>query len=69
MLKGLFFVQNKNIWTVIKILFKFVPKHPIDNDSSMVYVTAWHRTGDKPWPEPMMTQFTDLYMFHPASMS
>ena len=25
-------------------------------------VMAWRQTGDKPLPEPMMTQFTDAYM-------
>ena len=28
----------------------------------------WHRTGAKPLPEPMMTQFIDEYMCHWASM-
>ena len=25
---------------------------------------AWRRTGDKPLPEPVMTQFIDAYMQH-----
>ena len=25
---------------------------------------AWHLIGDKPLPEPVMTQFTDAYMQH-----
>ena len=29
---------------------------------------AWRRSGNKPLPEPMMAQFTDAYMCHPASM-
>ena len=29
---------------------------------------AWHRTGDRPLPELMMTQFTDAYVRHQASM-
>ena len=50
----------------IKISLKFVPKGPIDNKSALVQVMvmAWHRTGDKPLPEPMRTQFTDAYMRH-----
>ena len=46
----------------------FVPEGPIDNKSSLVQIMAWHRTGDKPLPEPMMTQFNDTYMRHPTSM-
>ena len=36
----------------------FVPKGPIDNKSALVQVMACHRIGDKPLPEPMLTQFT-----------
>ena len=25
---------------------------------------AWHRTGDKPLPEPMLIQLTNTYMRH-----
>ena len=41
---------------------KFVPTGPIDNKAALVQVVAWHRTGDKPLPESMFTQFTDAYM-------
>ena len=40
---------------------KFVPKGPIDNNSALVQVMAWRSTDDKPLPEPMLTQFTDIY--------
>ena len=42
----------------------FVPNGPIDNKSALVKVMAWRRTGDKPLPEAMMTQFNDAYMRH-----
>ena len=48
----------------IQISLKFVPKGPIDKYSALVQVIAWHGTGDKPLPEPMLTQFTDAYMPH-----
>ena len=35
-----------------------------DNKSALVQAVAWRRTGDKPLPEPMMSQFTDAYMRH-----
>ena len=30
---------------------------------------AWHQTGAKPLPEPMMTQFTEAYMQNQGEMS
>ena len=56
--------MNENFGTLILISLKFVPKCPIDNDSALVQVTAWRRAGDKPLPEPMLTQFSDAYMRH-----
>ena len=40
---------------------RFFPKGPIDNKSTLVQVMAWHQTGDKLLPEPLLTQFTDTY--------
>ena len=57
-------ILNEKVRISIKISLKFVPKGPIDNKSALVQVMAWHRTGDKPLPEPMLTQFTDAYMRH-----
>ena len=48
----------------IQISLKFVPKCPIHKKSALVQVMAWRRTGDKPLPEPMLTQFTGAYMQH-----
>ena len=60
---------NGNVWIQIKISLKFVPKGPINNVSALVQIMAWHRTGNKPLSEPMMTQFNDAYMRHSASMT
>ena len=30
-----------------------------DNKSSLTQIMAWHRTGDKPFPEPKMTRIPD----------
>ena len=48
----------------IQISLKLVPRSPIDNKPVLVQVMAWRRTGDKPLPEPMMTQSIDAYMRH-----
>ena len=55
---------NANDRILIQISLKFVPRSPIDNKPALVQVMAWHRIGDKPLPEPMMTQFTNAYMEH-----
>ena len=48
----------------IQISLKFVPTGPVDNKSILVQQMAWYPPGDKPLPEPMLTQFTDAYMRH-----
>ena len=48
----------------IQISLKLVPRSPIDNKPVLVQVMTWRRTGDKPLPEPMMTQSIDAYMRH-----
>ena len=53
----------------IRISFQFVPKGPIDNMSALVQVMAWRRTGDKPLPDPRLTQSTDSYIPHSGDMS
>ena len=53
---------KENIWILIKISQKFVPRSPIDNKSTLVQVMAWRRTGDKSEPEQMPTQLTDAYI-------
>ena len=40
-----------------------------DDESSLVQVMAWHHPGAKTLTEPMMTQLTDTYMPHQASVS
>ena len=53
---------NENGWILIQNSLKFIPMSPIDNKPALVRVMAWRRTGAKPLPEPMMTQFTDAFM-------
>ena len=60
---------NENFSILIKISLKFVPKGPIDNNLALVQIMAWRRIGDKPLSEPMMTRFTDAYMWHEREMS
>ena len=48
---------------------KYVPRSPIGNKPALDQVMAWRQTGDKPLPEPMMSQFIDGYMRHQGEMS
>ena len=53
---------NEKAWILNNISLKFVPKGLINNISALVQILAWHRLGDKPLSEPMLTQFTDACM-------
>ena len=57
-------IFNESVWIPITISLKFVPKGPIDYNSALVQVVAWHRAGKKPLPESMLTQFNDAYIRH-----
>ena len=59
---------NENDRIPIRISLNFVPRSPIDNNPALVQVMAWRRTGAKPLPELMLTQFTDAYMRHLGEM-
>ena len=45
---------NENAWVSIKISLTFIPKCPINNIPTLAQKMAWHGSGDKPLPEPMM---------------
>ena len=60
---------NGNDIISIQISLKFVPRCSNDNESALVQVIAWHRTGDKLLPELMLTQFIGAYMWHWGRMS
>ena len=50
--KCIFF--NENVWILIKISLKFVPKGRINNIPALVQIMASRRPGDKPLSEPLM---------------
>ena len=57
-----FIFLNEKFCILIQISLKFVAKGSIDKTVALVQVMARRRTGDKPLPEPMLTQFLDAYM-------
>ena len=54
--------MNEKFCVLIQISLKFVPKGGIDNKAALVQVMACRLFGAKPLPEPMLIQFTDVYM-------
>ena len=48
---------NDNVRISIQISLKFVPRGSINNKPALIQVMAWRRTGDKPLPEEMLTQW------------
>ena len=45
---------NENVWILIKIPLKFVPKGLINNIPALVQIMAWRRPGAKPLSEPIL---------------
>ena len=55
---------NEKFRILMKLLLKFVPMGPFDSNPALVQIMAWHRIGDTPLSEPMLTRITDPYMRH-----
>ena len=53
---------NGKFCILIEISQKSVPYSLIDNDPALVEIMAWHRIGDTPLSEPILTGFTVAYM-------
>ena len=49
---------NGDVWILINISQKFVPKGPIINIPALVQITAWHWPGNKPLSEPMIIRLS-----------
>ena len=49
---------KENVYILIRISLKFVPKGPIINNPALVYIMAWRRPCDKPLSEPMMVSLS-----------
>ena len=57
---------NENVWILIEVSLKFVPKGPINNIPALIQIMAWRRLGDKPLYEPMMVSLlTHIYVTRP----
>ena len=56
--------MNEKFCISIQISLKFVSKSQMHIKTTLIHVMAWRLIGDKPLPEPMLTQFTDTYKRH-----
>ena len=62
--KHIFF--NENVWILLKISLKFVPKVPINSIPVLVQVMAWRQPCDKPLSESMMVRLPmHIYVTQP----
>ena len=62
--------MNENIWILIKISLKIIPRVRINNISALVQIMAWRRQGDKPLSEPMMvSSLTHICVIRPQWIS
>ena len=46
---------NENSGIKIQISLRFVPKSLISKTTALDQIIAWHRRGDEPLPEPIIT--------------
>ena len=53
---------NENVWILLKIPQKFVPRGPINIIPALVQIMAWRRPGDKPLSQPMLV-FVPTHIF------
>ena len=54
--------MNEKLCILNPVSLKLVFKSPIDSMLASVQVMTRCQIGDKPLPEPMLTQFTDIYV-------
>ena len=60
---------NENVWILIKVSLKFVPKGPINIIAAFVQIMAWHGPGDEPLSELMMVKLLSLKFVPKGSVS
>ena len=57
---------NENVWILLKISLKLVPKVRINNIPALDQIMAWRRPGNKPLSEPKMVWLlTHIYVTLP----
>ena len=60
--------MNENVSILIKVPLKFDLKGPIVNNPALVNIMVWHRIGDKPLSEPMLTPDPIHYLLYVSAV-
>ena len=55
--------DNEKLCILLRISLKFVHTGPVANKPTLVQIMAWHLSVNKPLSEPLMAQFTDVYIY------
>ena len=58
-----FFIPIIELNVLVQLSVKFVPKASSDKKPPLVWLIAWCWRDEKPLPEPMMTNFTDIHLW------
>ena len=56
---------NENVWILIEISLKFVPKGSFNNNPALFQIMAWRRPGDKPLSEQLVSSLTHICVTRP----
>ena len=56
-----YIILKENVWILLKISLKFVPKVWINYIPALIQIMAWHRSGDKLLSEPRMISLWCVY--------
>ena len=56
--------MNENLFYFDSNFIEVCSQGAIDHRAALVQAMALCQTGDKPLPEPILTQFIDAYMRH-----
>ena len=48
------FSLNENVAILNTIQLEFIPNGPTGDNTALVHIMAWHRTGNKPSSEPVI---------------
>ena len=62
------FSWMENVWILLKISLKFVPKVWINNITALVQIMDWRRPGNEPLSEPVMVNFL-MYIYASLCLS
>ena len=60
------------VWTLLCFgsnVTEFFPRGHVNNKPALIQIMSWHRTGNRPFSEPIVAWFVDAYIPHSTLMS